>query len=177
MAEYMMYVGRAEELITDSQRTREVMEKLVAEASAWASFLPSASGRLRSALEELREWVMGARNPGDPNNVVTIFRRAGQNGPNRGLNAGDEIRGLRDIHHADGTNWIGTPIWVPWNDRIQAINIREGYFCALYEHDAFGGNRLIITGPARIMDLGPMNFNDRASSLLIYPITNIRAAW
>ena len=177
MGTYSLLVGETNELITDSQKTREIITKLVADAAGWAQFLPTVTGSLRGTVESLREWAIGTKPTGDPGNAVIIYRNAGQTGPSRGLNAADEIRSLSNIHHIGGHNMIGGPIWVPWNDRIQAINVREGYYCALYEHDNFGGDRLIITGFARVADLEPMGFCDRASSLLIYPIKDISKAW
>ena len=177
MSKLILYLGAIDEPITDAQLGREIIRLLVAEEAEWLQLIQAADEKLRGALLDLREFVTGRRSWGSPNDAVIIYTDARQAGPSSFLNAGDEVADLHRLHFPSGKNWLGMNVWTDWNDRIESVNIREGFFLALYEHVNFGGDRLIITGPARGVDLEPMGFRARASSLVIYPIEFINRVW
>lgn len=177
MSEFDLYLGEADKLITSSQEARRIVKALVAEAQEWSEVISSVESTIRGTLQDIRKYVTGEKYPGDPSNAAIIYRRPGAGGPARGLNSGDYLRNFQDMHHQDGTTWIGTPVWVQWNDRVNAINVREGFFMAVYEHANFGGNRLIIIGPSRLHDLPSIGWGDKISSAMIYPLSKISRAW
>jgi|CXWL01.1.fsa_nt_gi hypothetical protein len=177
MANTSLYIGEVDEFIQDSKQARETIDRLVGEAVQWSDFIINAGGRLKGALENLRSFVIGESHPGDPNNVAIIYRETGAGGASRGLNAGDYLRNFRDFHHKCGRTWAGTTIWCQWNDRVNAINVQEGYFVACYKNGNFGGERLIITGPARLHDLPSIGWGDCISSAMVYTIDQIHRAY
>ncbi len=171
-----LYIGETEEFIEDSREARKVCEKLISEAVEWSEFIVTKGGDLKVALEHLRDFVVGDSHLGDSNNVAIIYRESGAGGASRGLNAGDYLRDLRDIHHKCGRTWAGTTIWCRWNNRINAVNVQKGYFMACYKNGNFGGDRLIVVGPARLHDL-PTGWADSMSSAMVYTMEKIDKAF
>ncbi|EDX82767.1 hypothetical protein S7335_1070 [Synechococcus sp. PCC 7335] len=63
--------------------------------------------------------------------------------------------------------------WEPWNDQISSLKVLGGTAAAFFEHENFGGKRLLVFGPESINNLSEMpgGWNDKISSVQIVPIT------
>ena len=177
MSEFQLYIGQADQFISDSKEARRIVEALLTETKEWSKLISDVGFTVREILQDIKKYVNGEMYPGDPSNAAIIYRERGAGGASRGLNSGDYLTNFQDLHHQDGKTWVGSPVWVDWNDRVNAINVREGFFIAVYEHANFGGDKLIVIGSARLHNLPGINWGDKISSAMVYPIKEINRTW
>jgi hypothetical protein len=176
MSNNYLYLGKTSTFVEDSSQVEQIVRGLMGDDGRWQELQNSLSEPSRSEVAHLRNYVSGSLWMSNGRDVATIYRRIGREGAKRNFHVGDELANLRDIHHEDGKTLLGFPIWVEWNDRIQSINVGEGFFVVLYEHANYEGDRLIVVGSACIDNLDRFHMYDRASSLAVYPIADIDRA-
>ena len=69
-------------------------------------------------------------------------------------------------------HWKVNPIrWESWNDEISSFKLLAGAVVAFYQHENFGGNRLLVFGSKYVPDLSDIGWNDTISSIRIVPVT------
>ena len=176
MSNNYLYLGKTSTFVEDSSQVEQIVLGLMGDDGRWQELQNSLSEPSRSEVAHLRNYVSGSLWMSNGRDVATIYRRIGREGAKRNFHVGNELANLRDIHHEDGKTLLGFPIWVEWNDRIQSLDVGEGFFVVLYEHANYEGDRLIVVGSACIDNLDRFHMYDRASSLAVYPIADIDRA-
>jgi hypothetical protein len=158
-------------IVSNPDKVRDAL-KLAKETTQDAGDLLAEFGDdVVNTVRDFQKYLRGTQDV-SPTATVIIYRHAGGAAPYRGLNTGDAIASFRDMHFQTGWGQ-----WENWNDEVSSVKVQSGIAVAFYQHGGYGGDRLLIIGPAYLPNFADIGWNDTVSSCIIKPAPLVEEFW
>lgn len=117
--------------------------------------------------KKLNRWFKG--HPLDNSSEVIIYKDADFSGSKRGFRLHETVTDYQGIH-ISGT-WTGAT----WSDEVSSVEVSGSVAFVIWEHENFGGNRLVLMPGTRVADLRHVGggWHDQVSSSQVINVTEL----